>query len=347
MARGGRESRWMAVLGAALFPFAAGGAVPESAWTLVDIGTLGGPGSYGAAISDNGHVAGCADLPNGETHAFIYSAGTMRDLGTGSDSAAGTSCALAVNEEGVAAGRSSTGELVIWNGTAVTRLGVKGDIGGMDARGTVVGAYQDGSRTLAFKFADGALVNLGTLAGGEPNAQSAAARINARQQIVGSSNGRAFLHENGTMRDLGTLGGNGSSAKGLNDRGDVVGMATDSNGQPQPFIFDGTMRALPGSGYSGAVAINNHGQVVGSAEGTYGYLIDGGRYVQLGALPAVQSKGWRRLEPTGINDRGWIVGTAVAPSGDLRAFLLVPGNPLAVSTRCGSARCTGMRGRMP
>ena len=46
------------------------------------------------------------------------------------------------------------------------------------------------------------------------------------------------------MRDLGTLGGNGSSAKGLNDRGEIVGLSTDANAQPRPFIFDGAMREL-------------------------------------------------------------------------------------------------------
>jgi hypothetical protein len=43
---------------------------------------------------------------------------------------------------------------------------------------------------------------------------------------------------------------------------------------------------------------------LGSAEGTYG---------------------WRHTEPSGINDRGWIVGAALNQDGDLRAFVLIPG----------------------
>jgi probable HAF family extracellular repeat protein len=287
-------------------------------WTLVDIGTLGGPGSYAAAVSDTGVVVGCADVAGGGAHAFIYANGVMRDLGTGSDSA-GSSCALAVNGEGMAAGRSSTGELVIWSGAAVTHLGVQGDIGDIDARGVVVGAMKSGAGTAAFMFVDNAIVKIG-----DDGATGSAAAINAHQQIVGTSNGRAFLFENGALASLGTLGGATSTAKGINDAGRIVGMASNADGQPEPFVFDGSMQALTGPSYSGAIAINNRGQVIGSAEGTYGYLVDAGNYTRLDTIPAVVAKGWRHLEPKAINDGGWIVGTATTPSGDLRAFILIP-----------------------
>jgi probable HAF family extracellular repeat protein len=315
------DNRILRAAAALLLSFGAGPALAATTWTLIDVGTLGGPGSYGAAISNSGIVAGCADTAAGPAHAFIYSNGEMHDLG---EPGSGQSCALAVNNDGVVAGRSSTGELAIWSGSSVTRLGVEGDVGGIDDRGVVVGSYRRGASSLAFMFENGVLVSLGAL-GADPDAGSSAARINARHQIVGSSNGRAFLYENGAMRDLGTLGGNGSSAKGLNDRGEIVGMSTDSNAQPRPFIFDGAMRALPGPGYSGAIAINNSGQVIGSAEGSYGYLLEADKYTRLDTLSPVVAKGWRHLEPTGINDRGWIVGTAMTRSGDLRAFILIPG----------------------
>jgi probable HAF family extracellular repeat protein len=226
-----------------------------------------------------------------------------------------------VNNDGVVAGRSETGEIVIWRASGVTHLGVQGDVGAIDGAGTVVGAMREGERTIAFKYASGVVTPLAQLAAG---ISSSANGINSRGQIVGSANGRAVSFETGGARDLGTLGGNGSSARGINDNGEIVGMAADGNGQPHPFLFDGTMRALPGPGYSGAVAINNRAQVVGSAEGTYGFLIDNGEYIRLDTLPAVSSKGWRKLVPTGINDRGWIVGSATTPDGDLRAFVLVP-----------------------
>jgi probable HAF family extracellular repeat protein len=174
---------------------------------------------------------------------------------------------------------------------------------------------------------EGRLTTLGTLDDSDPYASSGANAINERRQVVGASNGHAFLYERGVMRDLGTLGGSTSVARGINDRGEVVGMATDPYGAPTPFIFRGTMmQALPGPSYSSAIAINNRGQVVGSGEGVFGYLIEGDEVTYLSRLPAVVAKGWRRLEPTGINDRGWIVGTASNAEGDLRAFLLIPGD---------------------
>jgi probable HAF family extracellular repeat protein len=291
-------------------------------WTLVDLGTLGGPGSYGAAVSDTGIVVGCSDVqPNG-VHAFIYEGGVMRDLGTASD-AGGNSCALAVNDSGIAAGRSGSGELVVWSGSGVTHLGVTGDVGDINDAGVVVGSYRSGTGTRAFIYRDGTLTDLGTLGEGV-SAQNAATAINAREEVVGVSNGHAFLYADGTMRDLGTLGGGISIAKGINDRGQVVGMAFNALGQPGPFLFDGTMRALPGASESAAIAINDRMQVVGSGEGVYGYVVAGGNVTRLDAIPAVRAKGWHHLEPTGINARGWIVGTAMTAEGDSRAFLLVP-----------------------
>ncbi|MGZ5039256.1 MAG: hypothetical protein ACXWHB_14920 [Usitatibacter sp.] len=308
--------RWAAAMACAAGAALPAGAMNAQGWTLLDLGTLGGPGSYGAAISDNGTVVGCADVGPAAAHAFIYRDGVMRDLSPGD--ASGTSCALAVNDQGVAAGRSASGELVTWNGALVTGLGVQGSIGGINDSGTVVGTVTQGGSSRAFVYANGVL----GLIGGDA---SEAAAINGGGDIAGTSNGRAFLSRNGSLVDLGTLGGARSQAKGLNDRGAVVGMSTDANGQPLSFLHDGSMSALPAPGYSSAVAVNNRGQVVGSAEGTYGFLIDNGTLVRLDSLQGVAMKGWRHLEPTGINERGWIVGTGTHPDGNLRAFILVPG----------------------
>jgi probable HAF family extracellular repeat protein len=293
----------------------------DAAWTFVDLGTLGGPGSYAAAVSDNGNVVGCADTAGGASHAFLWQEGAMRDLEPTSGTAA--SCALAVNGKGIAAGRGANGELSIWDGERVTRLGVQGDVGGINESNGIVGSYKVGAETRAFLYSGGALADLPAL-GGNASAYSAAAAINEQYQVVGVSAGRAFLWDRGNLTDLGTLGGSSGAAKGINDRGEIVGMASTSEAQPAPFLYDGSMRELPAPAYSGALAINNRGQVIGSGEGIYGYLIDNGEMVRLDTLPAVAAQGWRHLEPTGINVRGWIVGHGFNANGDVRAFLLMP-----------------------
>ena len=280
-------------------------------WTLVDLGTLGGPGSYGAALSDSGIVVGCADVDAASAHAFIYRDGAMRDLGPG--------CALAVNDRGTVAGRLGDGELVVWFDRDIAHLGVRGNFSGINNADVAVGAYVQGSGSRAFRFANGAIDSIGD------DPASAANAINARGEIAGTSSAGAFVYRDGAMNQLGTLGGNRSDAKGINDAAEVVGLATDVNGQPLSFLYDGAMKALQAPGYSGAVAINNRGQIVGSAEGSGGYFLDAGVYERLDTMPSVVAQRWRKLAPTGINNHGWIVGTGTNPDGELRAFLLIPG----------------------
>jgi len=202
----------------------------------------------------------------------------------------------------------------------VTPLGVKGTVGAINDFNVVVGAAGSVGSGHAFIYANGSLTMLGDAA-----ATSEATAVNLRGQVAGTIGGRAFLYDGGSVRDLGTLGGF-SSAKGIDDLGRVVGMSTDANGTPYPFLWtNGSMSVMPGPSGSGAIDIDDSGTVIGSAEGTHGYFLDNGTYTRLDSLPAVIARGWRHLEPTGINNRGWIVGTATDSSGNLRAFLLVPG----------------------
>ncbi len=304
-----------------LFAACGASAAPSQSWTLVDLGTLGGSGSYGSAVSDHGYVAGCSNLANGEVHAFLYHDGSMVDLAQASGSAEGNSCGLAVNDHGVVAGRSGTGGLVLWNGASVTPLGVNGDVGAINDAGIVVGSYTGATGQRAFEWRDGVLHDLG--APGE--ATSVATAVNARGDIVGQANGHAFLFRDGAFLDLGTLGGSASIAKGINDRGDIVGMASDARGVSTAFLYAGSMQALAGPADSAGVDISDRGMVVASGEGYYGYIVSGSDVTRLDKLPVVIAKGWHHMEPTGINDRGWIVGTGFDADGNPRAFLLIPG----------------------
>jgi probable HAF family extracellular repeat protein len=99
--------------------------------------------------------------------------------------------------------------------------------------------------THAFQLKNGVKTDLGTLPGG---ASSAAFWINSKGWIAGNSeNGetdplipglpeiRAVLWENGTIRDLGTLGGNTSFAQAINDLGQIMGLAL--NATPDPYSY--------------------------------------------------------------------------------------------------------------
>jgi probable HAF family extracellular repeat protein len=99
--------------------------------------------------------------------------------------------------------------------------------------------------------------------------------INNRGQIVGiaenaASRVHAFLWENGTMIDLGTLPGDVlSRARGINNRGQIVGESISAGGFRRAFLWkDGTMidlGALAGGSPSSAWDINAHGDVAGES----------------------------------------------------------------------------------
>jgi hypothetical protein len=66
------------------------------------------------------------------------------------------------------------------------------------------------------------------------------AGMNEHNEVVGTSNGRAFLYRAGETTGLGALPGGGSSAaSSINDFGYVVGAAEDAMGATRPFVAHG------------------------------------------------------------------------------------------------------------
>src|SRR5438132_9577144 len=66
--------------------------------------------------------------------------------------------------------------------------------------------------------------------------------INTSGQIAGSINGtdggnHAFLYSNGTMTDLGNLGGGYADALSINDSAQITGFASTSSGYNHAFLY--------------------------------------------------------------------------------------------------------------
>ncbi len=114
------------------------------------------------------------------------------------------------------------------------------------------------------------LTDVGTFGG----AITSATGINSSGDIVGFSDNpnvgtRAFLWRNGTMTDLGTLGGSCcAAAYGINDSGTVVGMVTPSQIPFRYTSVSGMVRLGPFSPLTlnEVDAINGTGQIVGQGQ---------------------------------------------------------------------------------
>jgi probable HAF family extracellular repeat protein len=172
--------------------------------------------------------------------------------------------------------------------------------------------------------------------------------INNALQVVGQAGAgnasvapnHAFVWQNGTFTDLGTLGGPASRATAINNAAspEIVGWADtsllDSSGN---YIYhaclwqqNGTggwsltdLGTLPGSTDSAAYAINNSGQVVGNPNSTSGhpFVWQNGVMTDLNTLvPANSALG----SAYGINDNGQITGGANQKNLGGLPYLLTP-----------------------
>jgi probable HAF family extracellular repeat protein len=194
------------------------------------------PGLSGRAlgINNRGQIVGGYMPPDTNWHAFLYSDGTLHDLGV---AGASDTVATAIN---------SSGEVV---------------------------GYTDGvgGNSQAFVYQAGTIRPVGTPGGGLPYSHAWA--VNDSGQIVGDSTNaagqsHAFLYDSGTMQDLGALGPFASVAIGINNSGEVVG----SSGGKGFLYISGTMYDLneltvddPGYLITSAAAINASGQIAADA----------------------------------------------------------------------------------
>jgi uncharacterized membrane protein len=214
---------------------------------------------------------------------------------------------------------------------------------GIGRGGTIIGTGTGWSSTRAVTW-DARAVIAAALTGAAPPAptdlpipqfNTFALGVNGLGQVV-AEGGSGF----GTRPYLYTPGGGVTALPyapplsfvpaGINDRGEVIG-------GNHLWTAEGGLRRLGsltgGSGVN-ALAINNHGTVVGHGDGTYGsgyftsynafvWTEDDGA-VALDGLTDGLPEGWHLDLASGINDRGQIVGAARGPDNYRRPFLLTP-----------------------
>lgn len=304
-------------------------------YKLIDLGTLGGPFSYGSANGDGsrllnnaGVVSSYADTSAADpfapdfcfdadclvAHAYRWRNGVMRDLGTLADGY--SSLSASVNDRGWSLGASQTGIIDPLFGFPQNRA-----------------ALWMGRR----------IVNLGVVPGGS---ESIGISVNNAGQAVGiSDNGvpdpysmfgwgvqmRTFVWQRGELQDIGTLGGPDSlPGPGCNNQlpGVIVGTSytsfvpNDVTGVPtqDPFLWKGgEMIDLGNLGglMNFAQCANNRQEIIGMSSlaehpgacvtgepGCHAFLWARGSMRDLGTLGGANS------DAIWINDAGDIAGSA-------------------------------------
>ncbi|HEY0018186.1 MAG TPA: PKD domain-containing protein [Longimicrobium sp.] len=294
-----------------------------------DLGDLGGGGVFVHDMNDAGQIVGNtwkdANGAGGDVGFLWEPGGTMQWIAGDQwceQTRWGLECyiipgdALAINAGGMVTGS---------DGYTTARWPPATQIPG-DARGpgrdiNDAGDAVGGSPAFLWTF-DDLVTLLGTLPG---QSGSHGVRINNARQITGGSGPRGFFWQNGTMQDLGTLGGSSTQPTDLNEAGQVVGRSSVAgDAAVHAFLWTpgGGMQDLGtlGGANSHASAINARGQVVGWAEtagGTrHAFLWTAAEgMVDVGTLPLVHDPTRPAPDPAlsgsealDINDAGIVTG---------------------------------------
>lgn len=230
---------WRKIFGLIMFGCTTTATQADVAYHLTDLGTLGGADSRALGINNAGDVVGWAYTGEDEiTHAYKYSygQGSIQDI------------------------HSS---------------GYRSEARGISTNGSIVGMVVDSTRDLRATLWHNNLLTHIT----EPGVQGVANAINDGGVITGEvhfggqeSPAHAFIYSNGTMHDIGTLGGPMSSGLAINSAGNIVGSSLTGSVSWQQHAFyysavDDTMHDLGtlGGEHSQANGINGAGHIVGWA----------------------------------------------------------------------------------
>jgi probable HAF family extracellular repeat protein len=318
---------------------------------IVDVGaTLSGTNSYAHGINNQGQVVGYWNTETNGIHAFLYSVGTIADLG-GLGLGGSNRYALNISSSGSVVGYADTTNgwrAFLYQNGAITNLGnLGGDNSyahGINGSGQIVGYIDTTNGAQALLLDNGSITNLGTLGG----TNSYAYAINGAWQVVGASlitnntTTHAFLWQNNVLTNLNDLIGANPGwelldARAINSSGRIAGWGI-TNSQEHGFLYyNGAVTDL-GIANTGtnsyAFALNESNVVVGvtsiDTNGTiHAMMWENGVLSDLNDLIATNS-GWELREARGINDGGQIVGWGVINSRE-HAFLMTPNLPPTVS----------------
>ena len=156
------------------------------------------------------------------------------------------------------------------------------------------------SFTLVAAQASYNISDLGTLGSG---GYSVSRGVNVAGQVTGATGAGAssevFFYANGSMTNLGTLGGTSGIGNAINTSGQVAGYSQNASGTYRAFLSSGS-NLLDigdlGGGSAVGYAINDLGHVVGSAVTTNGenhpFLYRNGRMIDLGTLGSSGNDWW-------------------------------------------------------
>ena len=303
---------------------------------MLDLGTLGGPVSEAFAINDSAQITGYSDVaarPSPQQHAFLYSAGSMRDIGA-SLTRLPNSFGYTINAAGQVAGVAydvayTAPHAIFFDGTSVTELGTFGGMGAtplaLNDRGVIAG-YLTTTNLLdrAFVYQAGNLTDLGTLGGDYSYARG----INNSNLVVGgsfvdSSNVvyHAFVWQGGLMQDLNNLldaTGTGwilIEARGVNDQGQITGVG-QLGGVSHGFLLSPLVTTTTLAAPQLKLTWDGNSQWVLQFDS-----VSGARYtVQTNG--AASSSGWGNSGPVLIGTGG-ILSVTNSGSGQLPLFLRV------------------------
>jgi len=302
-------------------------AAPAPKWNHQTLGNLGAGGTIAYGVNNRGEIVGRGHTATGAIHGFHWENGVITDAGEWFPRFG--SALYAINDQGLAVGTGNGTEVVFWKDGVWTSPNVaEGTPVDINKFGDIAGTRWIG-RTVGYSYINGVMTQY---APADLSLNAGVNALNDRGVVAGWTTivwgvRHAFLGKDGVMTDLGTFGGNMSTAYDVNNHGVAVGVAADATGQTKGFVYDGTMQPVCGLGYgSEPLAINDRGAIVGHSPDLKGFLCQDGVLTSLVDIPEVYAAGWRQMFPQDINERGWIVGWGFkvggSPNGE--AFVLTP-----------------------